>query len=133
MLRRGDPQQFISCFLRNLLIISSFAHIIVLVDATGTAQRPGEHDNSVHNIGLGPGAKDMDMATWSALKNSEVGPTISPRLTERGAWRPDPQPKLVAEPIPGLSVCLAFGSIYPPKKMRSEVGFGARPLFHRYC
>jgi len=66
-------------------------------------QRAGEHQNSVHNIGAGPGAQDMDLAAWSKLKNSEVGEAISPRLTRLGAWRPDPQPIFEAQEVPGLS------------------------------
>lgn len=66
-------------------------------------QRAGQHLNSVHNIGAGPGAKDMDLAAWSNLKNSEVGAAVSSRLTELGVWRPNPQPKLRAEHLPGLT------------------------------
>ena len=41
--------------------------------ASTAVQRAGEHQNSVHNIGAGPGAQEMDLAAWSRLKNSEVG------------------------------------------------------------
>ena len=57
----------------------------------------------MHNIGAGPGAKDMDLAAWSKLKNSDVGSAVSWRLTELDAWRPNPQPKFEVEKVPGLS------------------------------
>ena len=68
-----------------------------------SVQRAGEHQNSVHNIGAGPGAQDMDLAAWSRLKNSEVGEAISVRLTELKAWRPNPQPKFQVQHVPGLT------------------------------
>ena len=71
--------------------------------ASTAVQRAGEHQNSVHNIGAGAGAQDMDLAAWSRLKNSEVGEAISPRLTKIGAWRPDPQPKFQVNEVSGLT------------------------------
>lgn len=89
--------------LRSLRIHGIPGRFLQLRMVAEAPQRAGEHKDSVHNIGAGPGAKDMDLAAWSKLKNSDVGAPLSWRLTEIGAWRPNPQPKFEVETVPGLS------------------------------
>lgn len=89
--------------LRRCVLLVAVTVSLPSVDAEKGAQPAGEHGNAQHNIGAGDAAKDMDLEEWCAAKNSEIGPAVSRRLTEKSAWRPDPQPTLSATPIPGLS------------------------------
>mmetsp|Transcript_81658 Transcript_81658/g.147478 ORF Transcript_81658/g.147478 Transcript_81658/m.147478 type:complete len:635 (-) Transcript_81658:530-2434(-) len=79
-----------------------FIHLLITL-AVANVQKPGDHGNAVHNIGAGPGAADLDLAAWSRLKNSDVGLAVSKLLTERGTWRPDPQPSMGADLMSGLT------------------------------
>mmetsp|Transcript_52693 Transcript_52693/g.112445 ORF Transcript_52693/g.112445 Transcript_52693/m.112445 type:complete len:706 (+) Transcript_52693:108-2225(+) len=72
-------------------------------DESGVAQPAGEHGDSVHNIGAGAAAKDMDLDAWCAAKNSDVGPPVSAALKNTD-WELYRTPSNISRTtIPGLT------------------------------